>query len=114
MIGYAEAADRREIVQTITTKNRALLDALQTAVNNGKSHQGELFDQRLKYLRARARYLGADVNLMLSRARLLNTVGRDPERTDPAVPTEETASPEAAPPVAPADGQPTPERMEDQ
>ena len=112
LIGYAEAADRREIVQTIATKNRALLNALQTAVNNGRSHQGELFDQRLKYLRTRARYLGAHVNLMLSGARLLNTVGRDPERADPAVPTEETTSPEAAP--APADGQPTLERTEDQ
>ena len=114
LIGYAEATGRRQIAQTVATKNRTLLGALQAAVNNGKSHQGELFDQRVRCLRTRARYLGAHVNLMLSRARLLNTVGRDPERADPAVPTEETASPEAAPPPAPADAQPPPERMEDQ
>jgi hypothetical protein len=83
--------------------------AIESAADDGKSHGGESLDHRMKYLKARARHLATYANLMVSHARLLNTVGRDEGSesgmvTDSEVSHEEERSWESVDETPTADG----------
>ncbi|UCE59905.1 MAG: TolC family protein [Phycisphaerales bacterium] len=77
LIDYADAHEQYEFSETISLKRGQLLEAVQSQVTEGKSHGGEVLDQRMKHLKLRAKHLSARVNLMTSMARLLNTIGRE-------------------------------------
>ena len=77
LIDYEEALGQHEITGRIAGKHRDLLTAIESAAEDGKSHGGQSFDHRMKYLKVQARHLAAYANLMITHARLLNTIGRD-------------------------------------
>jgi outer membrane protein TolC len=85
VIDCQEAAEQYEITRTILEKHRGLLAALQSAAEEGKSHAGELLEEKMKCLKAQARHRAALANLMAARARLANTLGRDLEPEDDAI-----------------------------
>lgn len=97
LIDYEEAIERREITWTIAQKRRALLVAVESAADEGKSHDGETLDHRMTYLKARAKYLAAHANLMASHARLLNTIGRNLTHGGSERVADDTASLDAMP-----------------
>lgn len=76
LIDFDEAVGEQEITRTIADKHCTLSAAIESAAEDGKAHRGESLDQRMKYLKARARHLTAYSNVMIARARVLNTVGR--------------------------------------
>jgi outer membrane protein TolC len=77
LIDCEEGAAQYAIWSEIALRHRDLLAAIQSAVDSGKSNGGEALDQRLKYLKARARQLDAYANLQSARARLVNSIGED-------------------------------------
>ena len=102
LLDCAEAAERLEVTGAIAERRQRLLTAIESAVTEGTSHDGECLDQRLKFLRAHGRYLRAFANLMVAEARLLNTVGRDalieangPESLEFDLPTPADEEPES-------------------
>ena len=99
LIDYDEAVERRALARTISDKRHALLVAIERTADAGKSHGGELLEHRMKYLRARAVYLTAHANLMVSRARLLNTIGRNPQTEEEEFSANEIVLPDPAQPV---------------
>ncbi len=103
LIDYAEALEQHEFSKTISQKCGNLLEAIQSQADEGKSHGGECLDHQMKYLKARAKYLSAYANVMISKARLLNTIGRGaPYRPDEEV-AEETSDESEADVEATAD-----------
>jgi outer membrane protein TolC len=77
LLDYDEAVEQYGMARSIAEAHRRLLDAVQSAADEGASHTGTSLDQRMKYLKARGRYLATCANLQASHARVLNTVGRD-------------------------------------
>ncbi len=77
LIDYREALEQYQFNGTIAGKYDALLEAIHSEVEEGKSHGGERLDLQMKHLKARAKYLTACSNLNIAGARVRNTVGRD-------------------------------------
>lgn len=77
VLDYQRTGAQYSLTRTIAEKHAALVNALQQAAVEGTAHAGETTEQRLKALRARAKYLTQYANLMVAYARVLNTVGRD-------------------------------------
>lgn len=90
LIDCQEAAEQCQTTGVLAGKSAALLAAIESAAEEGKSHGGEALDYRMKYLKARARFLAALADAQVARARLHNTLGRD-----------SAAALAAAPPPAP-------------
>ncbi|HNQ24399.1 MAG TPA: TolC family protein [Phycisphaerae bacterium] len=99
LIDYQEAMAQCAINQTIADRHRLLLEAVRTQAEEGKSHEGEVVDQQVKCLRARARYLSARADLMTAEARLLNTIGLDPPWND-ALENEDVMRPALEPDIS--------------
>ncbi len=98
LIDCQEAAEQYQSTGVLAEKNRALLAAIESAAEEGKSHGGEALDYRLRYLKAHARNLAALADAHIARARLENTLGRDPLTT-----VAEVAPDDAAPAAVPSD-----------
>jgi len=97
LIDYRETWEQHAFSETISRKCDSLLEAVRNQADEGKSHGGERLDHELKRLRARARYLTERANLMVARARLLNTIGREPAcREEADAPTNPEREPDAA------------------
>ncbi len=77
LIDREEALERRAFTKLVSEKSDMLLEAVESEVEEGKSHAGEAIDHKMKSLKARAKFLSAHDHLMNSNARLLNTLGRD-------------------------------------
>lgn len=93
LIDCDEAAAQLQISTQIAEQHRRLVLAVESAAQEGKSHGGEALDQRMKSLRAEARRLSAYAELMVARARLDNTTGRNLAPAGPAPPDPDTAAP---------------------
>jgi outer membrane protein TolC len=81
IIDYQDAREQLETTASIAEKRRELASAIANAASEGKSHGGEVLDQRMRHLRAQAKHLVAYARLMAAEARLSNTVGRDIHET---------------------------------
>lgn len=77
LIDYRDALRQFEDVGSIARKRAELVAAIENAATQGKSHGGELLEQRLKHLKMRARQLTAHAAVRTAEARLFNTVGRN-------------------------------------
>jgi outer membrane protein TolC len=78
LIDYQEALGRCQTTRTISETHERLLTAVENAAQEGKSHGGDALDQRMKYVRARAKHLSAYADLMVAQARMIHTLGREP------------------------------------
>jgi outer membrane protein TolC len=77
LIDYRQALEQYQFNGTIARKYDALLEAIESEVDEGKSHGGVRLDLQIKHLKAWAKYLTACSNLTIAGARVRNTVGRD-------------------------------------
>lgn len=77
LIDRAEAAGRLRSARRIAQKRHDLVTAYTSAVEDGKSHAGELLEQRMRYVQARAKELAAYAGLQVADARVQNTIGLD-------------------------------------
>ncbi len=117
LIDYEDAIMRYRIKKEISDKHTELLEAIASTVEEGKSHQGELLDYKIKQLRSRAKYLSAHSNLKTAVARLMNTIGQQirpapatqpspatqpAATTQPAAATQPVAATQPAPATQPA------------
>ncbi len=73
-----DARRYRATTRTISEKRARLVKAMEAMEAEGKSHEGEIIEQQMKFLTARAKYLSAHADLMNARERITTTIGRDP------------------------------------
>lgn len=83
VIDWLEARAQQGLAREIAARHEALLSAVEAAAEQGASHAGEILAQRMAYLKACARDLSTYANAQTARARVLNTVGRDPTAAAP-------------------------------
>ncbi len=83
LIDYEQAWEQGELGRILSEKHEELLRAIESQADEGKSHAGQVLDQQMKSLKARARHLTAYANVMTARARVLNTIGRSQKRNEP-------------------------------
>ncbi len=93
LIDCRQMAEQYRLASAVAEKHGELLAAVENATAEGKSHAGEALEQRLKWLKARARQLTAYANLMIAQARLSNTLGRDPQVAPECLPAPAASGP---------------------
>ncbi len=76
-IDCAQADEEHRLRRDIAEKHQRLLAAMAAAAEEGTSHAGQTLEHKLKQIKAQARSLGSLANLMIARARVENTVGRN-------------------------------------
>lgn len=107
VIEYEDARAKLGASREVAEKRGRLVSALERAQAEGKGDAGRVLEERIKHLAARTRYLLDRAAVAGAKARIENTVGRNPVGM-PTVPVD-TDMPET---VAIAETEPTQEDME--
>jgi len=88
LIEYQQATQQMEFAQVISLKHGQLLKALADSKEQGGGNKGDVIAQKLQYLLSRSQYLSTVAEMQSSYARVLNTLGVDPNETgEVAMPT---------------------------
>jgi outer membrane protein TolC len=86
IIDHQQAMEQWQIARRIADKRLELVDAIASSAEQGQAPQAQTLIHRLRYLGAVQRHLGAYADVMAARARILSTIGRDPQATDDPAP----------------------------
>ncbi len=78
LIEHDEAAEQLALARRIAATRRELLAAIESSATEGSTPAGAAFEERMRYLKARARELRALASFKAAQARVLNTAGERP------------------------------------
>jgi len=79
LIEYQQATQQMEFAQEISLKHGQLLKALTDSRAQGGGNAGDVISQKLQFLLSRSQYLVATAEMKATYARILNTLGVDPD-----------------------------------